>query len=188
MADDSGHSVLVTLWGDRARLDNREFAGSPVVALKGVQVKEWMSCRSGSMAEAAFCEIVRPPPLQQQKARVTGGAQSDGRRQAKAVRLAREGRAGTGKEDFFQIQTITIRTTTRESLKPMRLFVCMDQSRVHALSFMQACLRCCSGKLRSYCIVFFDRHPKPRKLNKCVEAKLDTTEGWENFAACVLRL
>ncbi|CAJ1453283.1 unnamed protein product [Effrenium voratum] len=52
VANDSGHSVLVTLWGDRARLDSREFAGSPVVALKGVQVKEWMSCRSGSMAEA----------------------------------------------------------------------------------------------------------------------------------------
>ncbi|CAJ1456314.1 unnamed protein product, partial [Effrenium voratum] len=52
VADDSGHSVLITLWGDRARLDSREFAGSPVVALKGVQVKEWMSCRSGSMAEA----------------------------------------------------------------------------------------------------------------------------------------
>ncbi|CAJ1380517.1 unnamed protein product, partial [Effrenium voratum] len=26
VADDSGHSVLVTLWGDRARLDSREFA------------------------------------------------------------------------------------------------------------------------------------------------------------------
>ena len=52
-ADDSGHSVLVTLWGDRARLDSRKFAGSPVVALKGAQVKEWMSCRSGSMAEGA---------------------------------------------------------------------------------------------------------------------------------------
>ena len=52
VADDSGHSVLVTLRGDRARLDSREFAGSPAVALKGVQVKEWMSCRSGSMAEA----------------------------------------------------------------------------------------------------------------------------------------
>ena len=25
VADDSGHSVLITLWGDRARLDSREF-------------------------------------------------------------------------------------------------------------------------------------------------------------------
>ena len=55
MADDSGHSVLVTLWGDRARLDSREFAGSPVVSARCGVFRQ-----SASVELAVGCGIFAP--------------------------------------------------------------------------------------------------------------------------------
>lgn len=52
VADDSGASMVVTLWGDRAKKDDSVFDGKPLVSLKGVLVKEWNGGRSGSLTEA----------------------------------------------------------------------------------------------------------------------------------------
>jgi len=49
LADDTATSMQVTIWGDRAMMPDEKFAGKPVVALKGVVVKEWNDGRSGSL-------------------------------------------------------------------------------------------------------------------------------------------
>mmetsp|Transcript_136154 Transcript_136154/g.379548 ORF Transcript_136154/g.379548 Transcript_136154/m.379548 type:complete len:459 (-) Transcript_136154:87-1463(-) len=51
IADDTATSISVTIWGDRAKQDDANFEGSPVLGLKGVVVKEWNGGRSGSLSE-----------------------------------------------------------------------------------------------------------------------------------------
>lgn len=51
VADDSGMCMVVTLWGDRAKQEDRVFENQPLVWIKGVVVKEWNGGRSGSMLE-----------------------------------------------------------------------------------------------------------------------------------------
>lgn len=48
IADDSGCSINILLWGDRAKTDDEHFRNNPVVGLKAVVIKEWNDSRSGS--------------------------------------------------------------------------------------------------------------------------------------------
>jgi len=51
ITDDTATSVDVTLWGDRAKTEDSKFDGKPVMAIKGVLVKEWNGGRSGSLLQ-----------------------------------------------------------------------------------------------------------------------------------------
>jgi replication factor A1 len=51
VTDDTATSVDVTLWGDRAKTEDAKFDGKPVMALRGVLVKEWNGGRSGSLLQ-----------------------------------------------------------------------------------------------------------------------------------------
>jgi replication factor A1 len=51
VADDTATSMVVTLWGDRAKQEDSAFAGNPLVVLKGVWIKEWNGGRSGSLQQ-----------------------------------------------------------------------------------------------------------------------------------------
>jgi len=51
VADDSGASLAVAIWGERARKEDSAFEGHPVVGLKAVVVKEWNGGRNGSLTE-----------------------------------------------------------------------------------------------------------------------------------------
>jgi len=52
IADDSAVSMQVTIWGERAKQDESKFQNNPVVAMKGVWVKEWQGGLSGSLLES----------------------------------------------------------------------------------------------------------------------------------------
>merc|ERR1719277_218145 len=52
IADDTATSLQVTLGGNKAKQDDSNFEGQPLVCLKGVRVQEWNGGRSGSMLEA----------------------------------------------------------------------------------------------------------------------------------------
>lgn len=49
LADDTGMTMLVTLWGDRAKQEDKVFGGHPAIGLKGVVIKEFQGGRSGSL-------------------------------------------------------------------------------------------------------------------------------------------
>jgi len=51
VTDDTATSVVVTLWGDRAKTEDAKFDGKPILAIKGVLVKEWNGGRSGSLLQ-----------------------------------------------------------------------------------------------------------------------------------------
>jgi len=51
ITDDTATSIEVTLWGDRAKTEDAKFEGKPLVAIKGVVVKEWNGGRSGSVVQ-----------------------------------------------------------------------------------------------------------------------------------------
>eukprot|EP00413_Alexandrium_margalefii_P017063 CAMPEP_0204531998 /NCGR_PEP_ID=MMETSP0661-20131031/11482_1 /ASSEMBLY_ACC=CAM_ASM_000606 /TAXON_ID=109239 /ORGANISM="Alexandrium margalefi, Strain AMGDE01CS-322" /LENGTH=461 /DNA_ID=CAMNT_0051538197 /DNA_START=54 /DNA_END=1439 /DNA_ORIENTATION=+ len=51
IADDSATSLTISIWGERAKLEDSTFEGNPMVGLKGVTVKEWNGGRSGSLSE-----------------------------------------------------------------------------------------------------------------------------------------
>jgi len=57
IADHTSTSMNVTLWGERAKQDDKVFEGKPVVALKGVNVKEWQGGRAGSLSESGVLEF-----------------------------------------------------------------------------------------------------------------------------------
>jgi len=54
IADDTATSMTVTLWGDRAKQEDKVFEGNPVVTLKAVLVKEWNNSRSGSLLQGGL--------------------------------------------------------------------------------------------------------------------------------------
>lgn len=56
IVDDTCNSMEITLWGERAQLPDSQFEGCPVVALKGVLVKEWNNGRSGSLMQEGIFE------------------------------------------------------------------------------------------------------------------------------------
>jgi len=49
IADDTATSVSVTIWGDRAKQEDKVFEGFPVVSFKAVGIKEFKESRSGSL-------------------------------------------------------------------------------------------------------------------------------------------
>eukprot|EP00933_Yihiella_yeosuensis_P015956 TRINITY_DN1377_c1_g1_i1.p1 TRINITY_DN1377_c1_g1~~TRINITY_DN1377_c1_g1_i1.p1 ORF type:complete len:467 (+),score=129.39 TRINITY_DN1377_c1_g1_i1:62-1462(+) len=61
LADDTAHSMSVTLWGDRAKQEDTNFEGNRVICIKGVIVKEWNGGRTGSLLEAG--ELVLIPTI-----------------------------------------------------------------------------------------------------------------------------
>jgi len=58
-ADDTATTMEVTIWGDRAKQEDKVFEGKPVIGLKSVLVKEWQGGRAGSLLEAGSM-IVHP--------------------------------------------------------------------------------------------------------------------------------
>jgi len=57
LADDTALSLDLALWGDRAKLPDSNFQGTPVVAVKGVLVKEWNGGRSGSLMQEGHIDF-----------------------------------------------------------------------------------------------------------------------------------
>jgi len=51
IADDTATCMDVVLWGERAKLEDDKFKDSPVIALKGVIVKDFQGGRSGSLMQ-----------------------------------------------------------------------------------------------------------------------------------------
>jgi len=49
IADDTAASITVTLWAERAKLEDKLFEGNPTVAVKGVYIKEFKETRAGSL-------------------------------------------------------------------------------------------------------------------------------------------
>mmetsp|Transcript_25322 Transcript_25322/g.57583 ORF Transcript_25322/g.57583 Transcript_25322/m.57583 type:complete len:450 (+) Transcript_25322:93-1442(+) len=59
LADHTGVSISIILWAERAKLPDDTFANHPVVALKGVLVREYNHTRSGSLLEEGAI-VLRP--------------------------------------------------------------------------------------------------------------------------------
>jgi len=57
LADDTGNTVSVALWNERAKQAESVFEGTPVVALKGVSVKEWNGGRAGSLTSGGSMQL-----------------------------------------------------------------------------------------------------------------------------------
>eukprot|EP00930_Biecheleria_cincta_P098390 TRINITY_DN90048_c0_g1_i1.p1 TRINITY_DN90048_c0_g1~~TRINITY_DN90048_c0_g1_i1.p1 ORF type:complete len:459 (+),score=100.34 TRINITY_DN90048_c0_g1_i1:95-1471(+) len=61
IADDSAVSMKVTIWGDRAKKADAQFEGNPVIAMKGVYVKEWNGGIAGSLLEGG--QLITQPMM-----------------------------------------------------------------------------------------------------------------------------
>jgi len=59
IADDTAMTMTMALWGDRAKQDDKDFAGNPVIGLKGVVIKEFLGGRSGSLLQGGHL-IMKP--------------------------------------------------------------------------------------------------------------------------------
>nr|QDO16270.1 replication protein A 70 kDa DNA-binding subunit [Lingulodinium polyedra] len=78
IADYTATSIAVTLWGDRAK-EEEKFAGNPVVGFTSILVKEWNSLRSGSLLEEGAL-VLNPDVEEAQKVRqwvAQGGPQQE---------------------------------------------------------------------------------------------------------------
>jgi len=61
IADDSAASMKVTIWGDRAKKEDALFEGNPVIAMKGVFVKEFQGGIAGSLLEGG--QLIMQPTM-----------------------------------------------------------------------------------------------------------------------------
>lgn len=79
IADDSACSIGITMWGDRAKQDDKMFTGDRLLALKGVLVKEWHGGRTGSLGEAGALQFdpTMPEAMKVQHWWTKGGADQD---------------------------------------------------------------------------------------------------------------
>jgi len=57
LADDTATSMDIVLWGDRAELPDSKFDAKPLLAFKGVLVKEWNGGRAGSLLQNGVVEF-----------------------------------------------------------------------------------------------------------------------------------
>jgi len=57
LVDDTATSIDVTLWGERAQEADAKFEHNPMMAFKGVLVKEWNGGRSGSLLQDGVMEF-----------------------------------------------------------------------------------------------------------------------------------
>jgi len=55
LADDTATSIDITIWGDRAQQPDSQFESNPVMAFKGVIVKEWNGGRSFTVRASKNC-------------------------------------------------------------------------------------------------------------------------------------
>jgi len=93
LADHTGLSMQVTLWGDRAQQDDKLFDGGAVVLIRGVLVKEWNGGRSGSLLEAGSL-IFSPATPEAEKVKLwwsTGGSSQS------LTALSQEGAGGAAR-------------------------------------------------------------------------------------------
>jgi len=76
IADDTCTRMQVTLWGERAKQEDKTFEGNPVVCMKAVVVKEWNGGRTGSLSEggALVFASTMPEAKRVQKWWVDGGS------------------------------------------------------------------------------------------------------------------
>jgi len=90
IADDTATSMVVTLWGDRAKQDDKVFDNHAVVCIRGVIVKEWNGGRSGSLLEHGAL-IFQPSTPEAQKVQLwwSQGGSSQG-----LTALSQEGAGG----------------------------------------------------------------------------------------------
>jgi len=76
LADNSGLSIQVALWGERAQQEDTVFEGNPLLLLRGVIVKEWNGGRSASLSEGGSL-LFAPSTPEAEKVQLwwsTGGA------------------------------------------------------------------------------------------------------------------
>jgi hypothetical protein len=86
--------MTVTLWGDRAKQEDKCFEGHPVVGLKGVAVKEWNGGRSGSLLASGTLLFQPTSP----EAEAVQRWWSEGGGSAQSLQpLSREGGGGGGR-------------------------------------------------------------------------------------------
>merc|ERR1712048_543390 len=57
LADDTATSIDIVLWGERAELPDSKFESKPLMAFKGVLVKEWNGGRGGSLIQNGVMEF-----------------------------------------------------------------------------------------------------------------------------------
>jgi len=86
VADDTATSMQVTLWGDRAKQEDKVFENNPVISLKTVQVKEWKETKAGSL--------------------VSGGAMIFNQDSPEAKRVQQWWAAGGSKQELLNISLL----------------------------------------------------------------------------------
>jgi len=62
IADDSATSMTVTLWGDRAKQEDKVFEGNTTVTLKSVSIKEWQGTKAGSLGQGGTLILAASSP------------------------------------------------------------------------------------------------------------------------------
>eukprot|EP00928_Gymnodinium_smaydae_P027393 TRINITY_DN211_c0_g1_i4.p1 TRINITY_DN211_c0_g1~~TRINITY_DN211_c0_g1_i4.p1 ORF type:complete len:455 (+),score=135.32 TRINITY_DN211_c0_g1_i4:113-1477(+) len=115
VADDTGLSLDVALWGDRAK-DDSKFAGQPVIALKSVLVKEWNGGRAGSLLQDGGISLTPEGPEAdriRQWWKLGGASQSFSALSAQAGAGAGAGRAAHQELTLADLREVMDRVTEK---------------------------------------------------------------------------
>jgi len=176
LVDDTATSMEVSLWGEMAKVENGKFEGHPVLACKGVSVKEWNGGRSGSVLSSGT--VVFHPEIAEAKRikqwwsdggstqtvaalSIQGGAGAGRARNAKKVTLAELRSAADQLVERAEIYTVVARLGFLQMRKqgdqqPLQYLACMETKpgstllcnrRVDETGFCAACQK--AGKVQA---------------------------------------
>lgn len=117
VADDSGISMSVALFGDMAAIEESKLAGNAVVAMKGVSVKEWNGGRAGSLGDSGKLVVSPDYP---QAAKVREWWATTGSSQELTQLSVAGGSGGGGGGRYANVKTVGI-GQVRELTAPERI-------------------------------------------------------------------
>lgn len=149
IADDSATSIVVALWADRAKQEDRVFEGNPVITMKSVVVKDWQGSRAGSLTQGGALVFKSTAPeakrveqwwlqggssqeLVQLSQQPAGGAESARARNATVtnlagVRLASE-QLSTQPELFSVVARVALMQTRKQGEpQPLHYMACQEK-------------------------------------------------------------
>jgi len=125
LADDTGYSLEVALFGERAKQDDSAFAGKPVICLKSVLLKEWNGNKSSSLLESGAI-VAKPTGLDVERVQRWW---SQGGSQQSFTQISQSGGGGAGRDAPAgkSMDLSAMKRATDQVLDQAQYFTCVSR-------------------------------------------------------------
>lgn len=125
IADDTGYSLEVALFGERAKQDDSAFAGKPVICLKSVLLKEWNGSKSSSLLESGAI-VAKPTGPEVEKVQ-RWWSQGGSTQSLTQISQSSGGSGGNNAPAGKSMDLSTMKRATEQVLEQAQYFTCVSR-------------------------------------------------------------